>query len=97
MAGRFSTRIISAASTDSEVLISMRFIISARTTEISCCETMTVIMKAAVPSSSVPLPLSSTNPVSALVMLVISMPKSVPMNVSPTRVTISPLFRHSVR
>ena len=97
MAGRFSTRIIIAASTESEVLISIRFIIRDRTTAINCCETITVIIKAAVPSRSVPLPLSSTKPVNALVMLVISMPKTVPISVRPTKVTISPVFRQSVR
>ena len=91
------TRIIIAASTESEVLISRRFIISARTPSSSCVETMTESVNAAVPSSSERFLLCSTKPVSALLALVISMPTSVAAKVSTTMETMSPALRHSAR
>ena len=92
-AGRFIRRIIIAASTLREVLISTRFIISSRTAPISWDETMAQTMNTAVPASSPVLPLSRTKPVSRRVMRRIGMPKSVTRSVSAISSTKSPVLR----
>ena len=96
-AGRFMMRIMIAASTESEVLISMRFIISSRTVEMSWLEMMAVTMKIAVPPSRFMLPLFSTKSVSTRLMGVMTMPKAVTSSVMPMRATQSPTSRQSVR
>ena len=73
----FISRIIMAASTDSEDFSSIRLIISDLVQSINCDERIVVIMNTAVPSSSVPFPLLRTKPVRARVMLVISSPSTV--------------------
>ena len=84
-AGRFMMRIMIAASTDSEVLISMRFIMSSRTVEMSWPERMAVSRKTAVPARRFILPLSSTKPVSTRLMGVTTMPKTVTSSVMAMR------------
>ena len=79
----FMTRIIMAASVESEVLSSTRFIISSLTTPISCEETMAETMNTAVPSSRLRLPLSRTKPVRARVTLVSIRPKRIGSSVRP--------------
>ena len=80
-AGRFMMRIMIAASTDREVLISRRLIIRSRTAEMSWLETMVVNRNTAVPARSAMFPLSRTKPVSTRLMGVITMPKSVTISV----------------
>ena len=78
----FSTRIIIAASVESEVLSSTRFIIRSLTTPIICEEMIAETMNTAVPSKRLRLPLSSTKPVRARVMLVSIRPKRIGSSVS---------------
>ena len=90
-------RIMIAASTEREVLISMRFIISSRTVEMSWLEMMAVSRKIAVPARRFRLPLSSTKPVSTRLMGVMTMPKAVTRSVMPMSAAQSPMSRQSVR
>ena len=90
-------RIIMAASTASEVLISMRFIISAFEASMSCEERIAQIMNTAVPISRETSPLSSTKPVSARVILVCSRPSVTTARLSAISTTKSPVLRQSLR
>ena len=82
-AGRFMTRIIMAASTDSEVFSEIRFIISSRTVVMSCVAIMEHSRKEAVPARNMTLPLSSTVPVSTPARRGLNMPKRVISSVRP--------------
>ena len=75
-------RIIIAASTASEVLISMRFIISCLEASMSCEARIAEIMNTAVPHRRGTFVLSRTKPVSARVIFVSSRPSSVVASVS---------------
>ena len=97
LAGRFITRIISAASTEREVLISMRFMARSFTVEISWWEITQQTMKTAVPSSSGTLPLLSTKPVRDFVTGVSSMPTSTTSRDSAPMSTASLRSRQSFR
>ena len=94
-------RDIMAASTEREVFVSTRSIMSARTVSISWEEMSALIMKSAVPRSRETFSLSSTNPVRARVMLVISIPNTVVTSVRMTSDTMSPVlmqfFRYRIR
>ena len=96
-AGRFKIRIMTAASTDREVLSSMRSIVSSRTLLMSWLAMMEVSRKTAVPTSRDVFPLSSTKPVSTRVMGVAAMPKSVTRSVMPMIAVKSPMSRHPIR
>ena len=80
----FITRIIMAASVESEVFSSTRFVINSLTTPIICEDTIAEIINTAVPNRRDRLPLSKTKPVNARVMLVISRPNRIGSTASGT-------------
>ena len=94
---RFITRIIMAASTAREVLVSIRFIIISRTVVMSWEEMSAQSMNTAVPMSRTELRLCSTKPVSARLRFVISMPKNTVVSVSAPSATMSPPLRQFLR
>ena len=90
-------RIIMAASMDSEALIPIRLIIICREVLIRTDAKIVEIMNTAVPIRSGTSPLSSTNPVSARVIFVISIPRSVTTSERPKKRAKSSVFRESLR
>ena len=86
-----------AASRATDALVPILLIISCLAALMSCVDRITEIMNTAVPIRRETFLLSSTKPVRARVMFVISRPRIVTASVRKQSSTKSPVFRRSFR